>query len=275
MTQIFFRKTAKTLIRLDGCPCWSECLLAQSSFYSFEPPHDKTDKMACAPSEDSDQPGHPPSLIRVFAVRMTNALATHWAHSEDSDQIWVFAWCTVILLALSWGGSFYLVPSLPDSAQPIESINSIKVFTSSTGIPRFANFGLSCCMILAFINWLPTSFSTKHWKLLFLKKQMYFITECVAFSSAYCRCVVASLKPSPVFEPPHDKTNKMTMHPAKTQISLGIRPVWSESSLAHNEYLRTQAFFMRTEKKIWSDWAHIHFVGFVISRLIYLHGNWC
>ena len=24
----------------------------------------------CAPSEDSDQPGHPPSLIRVFAVRM-------------------------------------------------------------------------------------------------------------------------------------------------------------------------------------------------------------
>ena len=28
-------------------------------------------------------------------------------------------------------------------------------------------------------------------------------------------------------EPPHDKTNKMTVHPAKTQISLGIRPVWS------------------------------------------------
>ena len=23
----------------------------------------------CAPSQDSDQPGHPPSLIRVFAVR--------------------------------------------------------------------------------------------------------------------------------------------------------------------------------------------------------------
>ena len=23
----------------------------------------------CAPSEDSDQPGHPPSLIRVFPVR--------------------------------------------------------------------------------------------------------------------------------------------------------------------------------------------------------------
>ena len=32
-------------------------------------------------------------------------------------------------------------------------------------------------------------------------------------------------------EPPHDKPNKMTVRPAKTQISLGICPVWSESSL--------------------------------------------
>ena len=30
----------------------------------------KTNKMAYAPSKDSDQPGHPLSLIRVFAVRM-------------------------------------------------------------------------------------------------------------------------------------------------------------------------------------------------------------
>ena len=35
-----------------------------------EPPHNKTNKMACAPSEDLDQPGHPPSLIRVFTIRM-------------------------------------------------------------------------------------------------------------------------------------------------------------------------------------------------------------
>ena len=35
--------------------------------------HDKTYKMACAPSEASDQPEHPPSLIRVFAVRMKKA----------------------------------------------------------------------------------------------------------------------------------------------------------------------------------------------------------
>ena len=36
----------------------------------IEPRHDKTNKMIRAPSEDSDQPGHPPSLIRVSAVRL-------------------------------------------------------------------------------------------------------------------------------------------------------------------------------------------------------------
>ena len=34
-----------------------------------EPQH-KTDKMTCTLSDDSGEPGHPPSLIRVFAVRM-------------------------------------------------------------------------------------------------------------------------------------------------------------------------------------------------------------
>ena len=52
-------------------------LLAQAFLVSTHnmvgPPHDNTNKMACAPSEDSDQPGHPPSLIRVFAVHMKKA----------------------------------------------------------------------------------------------------------------------------------------------------------------------------------------------------------
>ena len=33
------------------------------------------------------------------------------------------------------------------------------------------------------------------------------------------------------YEPRHDTINKMSLRPAKTQISLGIRPVWSESLL--------------------------------------------
>ena len=87
--------------------------LSIAQFDINEPPHDKTNKMACAPSGASDQPGHRPSLIRVFAVRMKKAtLATHWVHSEDSDHtgrmsrlIWVFDGLIVILLVLSWGYS--------------------------------------------------------------------------------------------------------------------------------------------------------------------------
>ena len=32
--------------------------------------HDKTNKMACVPREGSDQPGHQPCLIKVFAVQL-------------------------------------------------------------------------------------------------------------------------------------------------------------------------------------------------------------
>ena len=33
--------------------------------FASEPQHDKTNKMACAHSEDSDQPGHLPSLMSL------------------------------------------------------------------------------------------------------------------------------------------------------------------------------------------------------------------
>ena len=45
----------------------------------FEPPHDKTNKMTFVPSEDSVQPEHPPSLIRVFAVRSMGSLGPNFA----------------------------------------------------------------------------------------------------------------------------------------------------------------------------------------------------
>ena len=64
--------------------------------------------MACAPSDDSDQPGHPPSLIRVFAVRMKKHCVLSyplirlgrcpcWAESSMGAHI--------ILLVLSCGRS--------------------------------------------------------------------------------------------------------------------------------------------------------------------------
>ena len=44
--------------------------------YNNELPRDKTNNMTVHPasSEDSDQPGHPTSLIRVFAVRPMGSL---------------------------------------------------------------------------------------------------------------------------------------------------------------------------------------------------------
>ena len=49
----------------------------------FELPRDKTNKVACVPSEDSDQPGHLPSLIRIFAVRMKKAWVLSYPLSEQ------------------------------------------------------------------------------------------------------------------------------------------------------------------------------------------------
>ena len=49
----------------------------------FEPPYDKTNKMTFVPSEDSDQPGHPPSLIRVFAERSMGSLGPNFVSSGE------------------------------------------------------------------------------------------------------------------------------------------------------------------------------------------------
>ena len=81
-----------------------------------------------------------------------------------------------------------------------------------------------------------------------------------------------------IFEPRHDKTNKMSVGLAKTQISLGICPVWSESSLCA-QWVNKDPSFLHADSEDWSDWAdakaypklrwaQTHFVGFVMSRLI-------
>ena len=65
--------------------------------------------------------------------------------------------------------------------------------------------------------------------ILFLEQNFVgFVPECLTK-----KCNKSTMKI--LFEPPHDKTNKMSVRPAKTQISLGIRSVWSESSLSLNE----------------------------------------
>ena len=78
-------------------------------------------------------------------------------------------------------------------------------------------------------------------------------------------------------EPRHDKTNKLSVRPTKTKISLGIRPVWSESSLSawrnrgslatHWAHSEDSDQTGRMPRLIWVCWAHTHFVGFVMSWL--------
>ena len=81
----------------------------------------KPKKMACAPSEDSDQPGHPPSLIRVFAVRIKKAwvlsypmnaqwrLWSDWADAQaDLSLCWAhmpFCWFCHDAARMSWSWS--------------------------------------------------------------------------------------------------------------------------------------------------------------------------
>ena len=79
---VFFKhsRLLKIILSFQARCDFSEYLVALRNtvhiWYIYEPQHDKTNKMSCASSKDSDQPGHQPSLIRVFAVRMKKLSVT-------------------------------------------------------------------------------------------------------------------------------------------------------------------------------------------------------
>ena len=107
------------LIRLGLCPGWSESSLGthgQFFFLFFFSLHFLTCKWAA--TLQNQQWGICPvwSESSLSARRKLGSLATHLAHSEDSDQtgrmprlIWVFAVRMLILLVLSCRGSNYVV----------------------------------------------------------------------------------------------------------------------------------------------------------------------
>ena len=79
---------------------------------SNEPPRDKTNNVAVGPAQISLGSRPVWSEYSLSAWRKLGSLATHWAHSNDSDQtgrmprlIWVFAGHSLTLLVLSQGGS--------------------------------------------------------------------------------------------------------------------------------------------------------------------------
>ena len=67
----------------------------------------QNEQSECAPSENSDQPGHPPSLIRDFAVRMKKAWVLSYPLSAQrrlwSD--WVYAQTD---LSLRWAYTHFV-----------------------------------------------------------------------------------------------------------------------------------------------------------------------
>ena len=88
--------------------------------YIIEPAHDQTNNMAYALSEDSDQPGHTPSLISVFVFRMKkpwvlsdplSAQRRLWSDWADVQADLNLRWAHDILLVLLCAGSFISVSS--------------------------------------------------------------------------------------------------------------------------------------------------------------------
>ena len=64
------------------------------------------------------------------------------------------------------------------------------------------------------------------------------------------------------------KPTKGHVRPAKTQISLGIHKIWSESSLSAWRNLGSLAtHWADAQADLSLRWAHTHFVGFVTRRL--------
>ena len=79
--------------------------------------------------------------------------------------------------------------------------------------------------------------------------KIYASLKWVCVDSIWLLCNVCKQNTSQYWnELRHDKTNKMTVHPAKTQISLGIRPVWSESSLCA-QWVAKDLSFLHADSK--------------------------
>ena len=92
----------------------------------------------------------------------------------------------------------------------------------------------------------------------------------LCFIVLFCSVLFCSVLPlNSINEPPHDKTNKMTVRPAKTQISLGISPVSLESSLCAQWVVKGPSFLDaenedsdQTGSLISLRWAHRPFRWF-------------
>ena len=138
----------------------------------------------CAPSEDSDQPGHLPRLIRVFAVRMKKPWILSYPVSAP-QRLWS-DWANAQAdLSLRWAHT------------------------------QFVGF------VMSRLNYFQIWFVQEFLPLLFVIGSQLFYFKCLLLF--FTLILYVSLHTT--------KPTKRHERPAKTQISLGIRPVWSESLL--------------------------------------------
>ena len=78
-------------------------------------------------------------------------------------------------------------------------------------------------------------------------KTLYSIWVCVL-------CIHLNCLKQSWYNPQHNKTNKMILRPAKTQISLGICPVWSVFTV-RSVGSQEPKVSSCGQRRLWSDWA--------------------
>ena len=121
--QCFFMQTAKTLIRLGGCPDWSDSLLGADSLCWLTKPTkwvcaqrtlrvfagrtltllaDKTKKMSVRPAKTQISLGIHPVWLESSLCAQLVAKGPRFLHTDS----WVFAGRTLILLVLSCRSSY-------------------------------------------------------------------------------------------------------------------------------------------------------------------------
>ena len=136
---------------------WSELALEARAIYQVAASiidwasADKTIKMACPLSEDSDQPGHPLSLIRVFTARMKKAWVLsyplsvqwrQWADWADAQADLNFPWahmpfyrfCHALARFISW---LLLYTDIADGTI-LKDTNCIKVDSKKNSLVLFS-----------------------------------------------------------------------------------------------------------------------------------------
>ena len=188
--------------------------------------------IAYASSECSGEPAHPRSLARTFAARLYKQwvkrnLQTESQFPSPSEWLgmrsWNLSWRNARRHKFAWRGSI-----------------SINVWASPCGKGTYhmRTVKAQACLLIGTVLPEPSLFA-----------HIIQETSDKEMDTDPAWWLGMQLW---TFEPRHDKTNKMTVRPAKTQISLGICPVRSESSLC-TQWVAKDRMFLRADSEDWSD----------------------